>query len=95
DVRRIGTSDGDVTDAKVAAYLAKYATKSTEVTGHCSTRLTPDTVDAYADPEGDHLARLIDACWRIGRPTGTPVPLSQRPRDPRPRPGYVPRWECP
>ncbi|MGX4658111.1 replication initiator [Micromonospora sp. SCSIO 07396] len=69
DVRRIGTSDGDVTDAKVAAYLAKYATKSTEVTGHCSTRLTPDTVDAYADPEGDHLARLIDACWRLGRPT--------------------------
>ncbi len=69
DVRRIGVSDGDVTDAKVAAYLAKYATKSTEVTGRCSTRLTPDTVDAYADPEGDHLARLIDVCWRLGRPT--------------------------
>ncbi|TDC66265.1 plasmid replication initiator protein [Micromonospora sp. KC207] len=68
DVRRIGTGDGDVTDARVAAYLAKYATKATEATGHCSTRLTPDTVDAYADPEGDHLARLIDACWRLGRP---------------------------
>ncbi|TDB79865.1 replication initiator [Micromonospora sp. KC721] len=73
DVRRVGTSDGDVTDAKVAAYLAKYATKSTEVTGHCSTRLTPDTIDAYADPEGNHLARLIDACWRLGRPTHTPT----------------------
>ncbi|TDC01434.1 plasmid replication initiator protein, partial [Micromonospora fluostatini] len=58
-----------VTDGKVAGYLAKYATKATEVTGHCSTRLTPDTIDAYADPEGDHLARLIDACWRLGRPT--------------------------
>ncbi|PTA42897.1 replication initiator [Micromonospora sp. RP3T] len=69
DVRRIGTGDGDVTDARVAAYLAKYATKATEVTGHCSTRLTSGTVDAYADPEGDHLARLIDACWRLGRPT--------------------------
>lgn len=69
DARRIGTGNGDVTDARVAAYLAKYATKATEVTGHCSTRLTPDTVDAYADPEGDHLARLIDACWRLGRPT--------------------------
>ncbi|WP_428961225.1 replication initiator [Micromonospora fluostatini] len=69
DVRRIGTGDGDVTDGKVAGYLAKYATKATEVTGHCSTRLTPDTIDAYADPEGDHLARLIDACWRLGRPT--------------------------
>ena len=60
-----------MTDGKVAAYLAKYATKSTEVTGHCSTRLTPATIDAYADPEGDHLARLIDACWRLGRPTHT------------------------
>lgn len=58
-----------MTDGKVAAYLAKYATKATEVTGHCSTRLTPDTIDAYADPQGDHLARLIDACWRLGRPT--------------------------
>jgi hypothetical protein len=69
DIRRIGTTDGDVTDSSVAGYLAKYATKSTEVTGHCSTRLTTDTIDAYADPEGDHLARLIDACWRLGRPT--------------------------
>jgi hypothetical protein len=71
DVRRIGTIDGDLTDSSVAVYLAKYATKSTEVTGHCSTRLTPDTINGYADPEGDHLARLIDACWRLGRPTHT------------------------
>ncbi|MER5701008.1 replication initiator [Micromonospora sp. NPDC002296] len=83
DVHRIGTSDGDVTDGKVAAYLAKYATKATEVTGHCSNRLTPDTIDAYADPEGDHLARLIDACWRLGRPahhhtTHTATPAGER-----------------
>jgi hypothetical protein len=71
DVRRIGTVDGELTDSSVAAYLAKYATKSTEVTGHCSTRLTPDTIDGYADAEGDHLARLIDACWRLGRPSHT------------------------
>ncbi|GAB4105111.1 hypothetical protein GCM10028790_41300 [Micromonospora taraxaci] len=62
---------GELTDGKVAAYLATYATKATEVTGHCSTRLTPATVDDYAGPEGDHLARLIDACWHLGRPTGT------------------------
>ncbi|WP_406036420.1 plasmid replication initiator protein [Micromonospora sp. NBC_00898] len=71
DVRRIGISDGDVTDGKVAAYLAKYATKSTEATGHRSTRLTSATVDDYPDPEGGHLARLIDACWHLGRPTLT------------------------
>ncbi len=81
DVRRIGTSDGDVTDGKVAAYLAKYATKSTEVTGHCSTRLTPDTIDGYADPEGDHLARLIDACWRLGRPTHHHTSATAAPTD--------------
>ncbi|WBC13782.1 plasmid replication initiator protein [Micromonospora sp. WMMA1998] len=86
---------GEVTDSLVAGYLAKYATKSTEATGHTSTRLTADTIGDYADPDGDHTARLIDACWRIGRPTGTPVPLSERPRETRPRPGFVPRWECP
>ncbi len=96
DIRPITTGvDGDVTDGMVAGYLAKYATKSTEATGHTSTRLTADTIGDYADPDGDHTARLIDACWRIGRPTGTPVPLSERPRDPRPTPGFVDRWECP
>ncbi|MFU8876480.1 replication initiator, partial [Micromonospora sp. SL4-19] len=54
-----------------------------------------DTIGDYADPDGDHTARLIDACWRIGRPTATPIPLSERPREPRPTPGFVQRWECP
>ncbi|PZG12396.1 plasmid replication initiator protein, partial [Micromonospora craterilacus] len=96
DVRTISTSGhGEVTDGLVAGYLAKYATKSTEATGHTSTRLDADTIGDYADPDGDHTARLIDACWRIGRPTHTPVPLSERPRDHRPRPGFIPAWECP
>ena len=34
----------------VASYLAKYATKGTEVTGHASARLTPDTIDLYGSP---------------------------------------------
>ncbi|MEU0150337.1 replication initiator [Micromonospora fulviviridis] len=96
DIRPITTGiDGEVTDGMVAGYLAKYATKSTEATGHTSTRLTADTIDDYADPDGDHTARLIDACWRIGRPTTAPAPLAQRPREPRPRPGFVDPWECP
>ncbi|NED49325.1 plasmid replication initiator protein [Micromonospora aurantiaca] len=96
DLEPIATDgSGEVTDGMVAGYLAKYATKSTEATGHTSTRLTADTIGDYADPDGDHTARLIDACWRIGRPTGTPTPLTQRPREPRPRPGFVQRWECP
>ncbi|MFF4876996.1 replication initiator [Micromonospora sp. NPDC000668] len=96
DIRPISlTGDGEVTDSMVAGYLAKYATKSTEVTGHRSVRLDADSIGDYADPDGDHTARLIDACWHTGRPTSTPVPLSERPRDHRPAPGFVDRWECP
>jgi hypothetical protein len=61
-------ADGDVTDGMVAAYLAKYATKSTEVTGHTSSRLTDVTVNVYADPDGTHTERLVDACWTLGGP---------------------------
>jgi hypothetical protein len=57
--------DGDITDRAVVAYLAKYATKSTESTGHVSKRLTASTVDYYADP-ATHAGRLVDACWTLG-----------------------------
>jgi len=60
-------AEGEVTDAQVAAYLAKYATKSTEVTGHTSARLDFDTIGLYADPHGSHTERLIAACWRLGQ----------------------------
>jgi hypothetical protein len=67
DIRPVKlTGDGDITDAMVAAYLAKYATKSTETTGHASGRLTGDTIDLYADPHGTHPERLIDAAWTLG-----------------------------
>jgi hypothetical protein len=59
---------GEVTDAQVAAYLAKYATKSTEITGHASNRLTDTTIDVYADPDGSHTERLVEACWLLGQP---------------------------
>jgi hypothetical protein len=68
DVRIIsmrGTST--VTDLMVASYLAKYATKGTEVTGHASARITADTADLYASATGSHAERLIHACWTLGR----------------------------
>ncbi|MEV4202266.1 replication initiator [Micromonospora globbae] len=65
DVRPVN-ADGDVTDGKVAGYLAKYATKSTEATGHVSRRLDGDTIDLYANEQGTHPERLIDACWTLG-----------------------------
>ncbi len=61
-------ASGEITDSLVAGYLAKYATKSTETTGHTSARLTGDTIDVYADPTGSHTQRLVDACWTLGQP---------------------------
>jgi Replication initiator protein, pSAM2 len=58
---------GEVTDGMVAAYLAKYATKSTEITGHTSPRMTEDNVRVFADPDGTHTERLVEACWMLGR----------------------------
>jgi len=60
-------ADGSLTDEKIVGYLAKYATKSTEITGHTSGRLDNDRIGDYANPTGDHTARLIHACWRLGR----------------------------
>ena len=65
DLRPVNTG-GDITDGMVAGYLAKYATKSTEDTGHLSARLTDDTIDLHANADGTHTERLIEACWTLG-----------------------------
>jgi hypothetical protein len=71
DVRAIADhASGAVTGLAAASYLAKYATKGTEATGHASARITPDTLDLHADPVGTHAERLINACWTIGRVDG-------------------------
>ena len=65
DVRPVrAAADHPITREAVAAYLAKYATKSTEATGHLSARITAATIDAYADDT--HVGRLIDAAWTLG-----------------------------
>lgn len=62
------SASGDALDDQaVAGYLAKYSTKGTEATGHTSRRLTPDTIDLYANPTGSHPERLIDAAWKLGQ----------------------------
>ena len=64
-------ADGEVTDGMVAGYLAKYATKSTEITGHTSPRLDRgdlDTINVYANPTGSHCERLFHAALTLGRP---------------------------
>ena len=59
------TGDGEVTDVAVASYLAKYATKSTEVVGPLAVRITPGNLRLYGDP-ASHQGRLILAAWRLG-----------------------------
>ena len=65
DIRPV-TASGDVTDTKVAGYVAKYATKAAECTGTLDRRLTP--ADRIADlPVRDHARRHIAACLRLGK----------------------------
>jgi hypothetical protein len=65
DVRPVrAAADHPITREAVAAYLAKYATKSTEATGHLSARITVATIGTYADDT--HAGRLIDAAWTLG-----------------------------
>lgn len=56
---------GEITTTAVAAYLAKYATKATELAGHVSARITPATIRHYART-ATHPGRLIEATWRLG-----------------------------
>jgi hypothetical protein len=66
--------DGSITDdmlseqlaSQKAGYLAKYTTKSTEATGFSSTRITVDSIGQHR-PDGNHIDRLVAACWRLGR----------------------------
>ena len=70
DVRTVALDAHELTDGHAAGYLAKYATKSTEDTGYLSGRLTTSTIAHYADADGSHIERLIDAAWRLGSFSG-------------------------
>ena len=50
---------------KLASYLAKYATKSTESVGVLPAKITPANAAAYAKP-ATHQGRLIAACLKLG-----------------------------
>jgi hypothetical protein len=68
DTRPI-TSTGDLTDTKVAVYVAKYATKAAECTGTLDRRITP--ADQLAQlPVSDHARRLIGECLLLAKLPG-------------------------
>ncbi len=49
DTRPVRVSGAEaITDMQVAGYLAKYATKSTDATGHVSKRITENSILTYA-----------------------------------------------
>ena len=65
DTRPI-TATGELNDGKVAAYVAKYATKAAECTGTLDQRINPST--RLADlPIREHPRRLIAECLRLGK----------------------------
>ena len=68
DTRPI-TTTGDLTDGKVAAYVAKYATKAAEATGTLDRRITP--ADQLGElPIRDHARRHIAECLRLAKLPG-------------------------
>jgi hypothetical protein len=69
DLVHINAASDDANLSKLSGYLAKYVTKSTEVTGAIFRRLDDMTVELYAT-EDTHLGRLIRACWDLGLADG-------------------------
>ena len=65
DIRPVATT-GDLTDTRVAFYVAKYATKAAECTGTLDRRIT--AADRLAElPIREHARRLIAECLRLDR----------------------------
>src|SRR5262245_10462252 len=65
DTRPI-TTTGELTDSRIAAYVAKYATKAAECTGTLDRRITP--ADQLGElPIRDHARRLIAECLRLSK----------------------------
>ncbi|WP_406399792.1 replication initiation protein [Streptomyces sp. NBC_00879] len=65
DIQSITAFDSDdITEQKVAAYIAKYATKAAETTGTLDRRVGElAELDQHRVP--DHARRLIRACWDL------------------------------
>jgi hypothetical protein len=65
DLKHVNAPGGEVNLAQITGYIAKYTTKSTEVTGLAVGRLDDLSAELHGDP-ATHLGRLIRACWTLG-----------------------------
>jgi hypothetical protein len=75
DVREIANSDdAEVNAGMVAAYIAKYATKSASTLGTLDRPLNADDIEQLR--VSDHVRALVKACWCLGsRPEHTDLHL--------------------
>ncbi|MFC7547167.1 replication initiator [Plantactinospora sp. GCM10030261] len=65
DLAHVNAPGGPVNLNHITGYIAKYVTKSTEVTGQTLRRVDDITIDIHGDP-ATHVGRLIRACWDLG-----------------------------
>ncbi|MEV4183410.1 replication initiator [Streptosporangium canum] len=82
DVQHIasGELDGDeLTEQKVAGYIAKYATKAAETSGTLDRRIrSTDLIRLHEQGVTEHAARLIRTAWTLGNPETHPELLHLR-----------------
>ena len=100
DIRPVtGLNNGDITAEAVAAYLAKYATKTTEPTGLPTVRRLNGETAHYYSNDTTHLGRLIAYAWQLG---DTPDALraeqlqwlaTHNPKDPHCEPSPLDEWK--
>ncbi|MEU7860300.1 replication initiator [Nonomuraea sp. NPDC049141] len=72
----------DMSEGKVAGYIAKYATKAAETSGTLDRPLTSASIlQLHRLDIADHPARLIRTAWTLGNPAAHPGLVHLRLRD--------------
>jgi hypothetical protein len=71
DLRPVHDGRGERSAGQVAGYLAKYATKATEGLGAALDQPITSAAQLHRLPLPEHVARLVRACWLLGRQPAT------------------------
>jgi hypothetical protein len=71
DLRAVHDGRGERSAGQVAGYLAKYATKATEGLGAALDQPITSLAQLERLALPEHIARLVRACWSLGRQPAT------------------------
>jgi hypothetical protein len=71
DLRTVRDGRGERSAGEVAGYLVKYATKATEGLGAALDRAITSLAQLQRLALPEHVARLVRACWTLGRQPAT------------------------